>query len=304
MTQTNHLLTLNNGIQMPALGLGVYQSSPKDTIHAVTGAIESGYRMIDTASAYGNEKEVGQGILNSGIKRSDVFITTKLWISEYSYERALKAFDTSLRKLGMEYVDLYLLHWPMPTEFERTVSAYKAAEKLLSDGRARAIGVCNHSPKDMVNLLSRTSIVPAVNQVELHPYFIQKELRDSDKSRGIITQSWSPIGGVNVYAAKNSKVAKNLLEDPVIISMATKYSKTPAQIVLRWHLDHGLSAIPKSVRTERIRENIDIFDFKLTTSEKASIDGLETGERGGPDPRNVDTKLFGFTVENDMDKIK
>ena len=219
---------------------------------------------------------------------------TKLWISDYGYERALHAFEVSLRKLGLDYLDLYLLHQPMPNEFEATVGAWKAAEKLLADGRVRAIGVCNFSPKHLDGLRARASVVPAVNQVELHPFFIQRELREAHKRLGIVTQSWSPLGGVNVYRHKDR--AKNPLEAPVVLEIARKYRKTPAQVVLRWHIDHRLSAIPKSVRPERIQENIGIFDFELTKDEVAAIDALDTGVRGGPDPDNIDTKSFNFTI--------
>src|SRR3954469_8269200 len=193
------LIALNNGVKMPALGLGVYQSKPEETVGAVATALKGGYRLIDTAPAYLNEREVGEGIRRSGIDRSEVFVTTKLWISDYGYDRTLRAFGISQRKLGLDYVDLYLLHWPVPSDFETTIASYKAAEKLLADGRVRAIGVCNFSPKDLQNLMARTSTVPAVNQVELHPFFILKELRDFDTAHGIITQAWSPIGGVNRY---------------------------------------------------------------------------------------------------------
>ncbi|MFE8599247.1 aldo/keto reductase [Archangium violaceum] len=289
---------MNNGVKMPALGLGVYQSSPEQTVKAVESAIAHGYRLIDTAAAYLNERQVGEGIVRSGIKRSEVFVTTKLWISDYGYESTLRAFDASLRKLGLDYVDLYLLHWPVPSGFEATVASYQAAEKLLANGRVRAIGVCNFSAKHLENLIARAKIVPAVNQVEMHPFFIQRAVRDADTRHGIVTQSWSPIGGVNVYAPSNPNTVKNPLEHPVVVKLAAKYGKTPAQVVLRWHMDHGLSAIPKSVRPERIAENIDIFDFSLTADEVAAIDGIDSGVRGGPDPELVDTRLFNFSIKD------
>jgi diketogulonate reductase-like aldo/keto reductase len=193
---------------------------------------------------------------------------------------------------------MYLLHWPVPSDFEASVASYRAAEKLLAEGRVRAIGVCNHSAKHLENLIARTEVVPAVNQVELHPFFIQRELRDTHSRHGIITQSWSPLGGVNVYAPANPNAVRNPLEHPVVVKLAAKYGKTPAQLVLRWHIDHGLSAIPKSVRPERIAENIDIFDFVLTADDIAAIDAMDTGVRGGPDPEIVDTKLFNFSIED------
>jgi diketogulonate reductase-like aldo/keto reductase len=298
MTGKSPLITLNNGVEMPALGLGVYQSSPEDTVGAVETAIQNGYRLIDTAAAYFNEKQVGEGIARSGIARAEAFITTKLWISDYGYDSALRAFDASLRRLGMDYVDLYLLHWPVPSDLDATVASYRAVEKVLADGRARAIGVCNHSPRHLETLISRTDVVPAVNQVELHPYFIQRDVRAADASHAVVTQSWSPIGGVNVYQPADPNNVKNPLEHSTVVDLAAKHGKTPAQVVLRWHIDHGLSAIPKSVRAHRIAENIDIFDFALTPEEIAAIDAMDTGVRGGPDPDDVDTNLFPLAVEN------
>jgi 2,5-diketo-D-gluconate reductase A len=291
-------LTLNNGVEMPALGLGVYQSSPEDTVTAVQTALEAGYRLIDTAAGYGNEREVGEGLRRSGVDRSEVFLTTKLWISDYGYDETLTAFDASLRRLGTDYVDLYLLHWPMPNEFERTVGAWKAAEKLLADGRARAIGMCNSSAQDLEALAARTDVVPAVNQVELHPYFTQQQLQAHDAEQGTITQAWSPIGGVNVYSSDDPAEQKNVLADPAVTAIAEAHSKTPAQVVLRWHLQQGRSAIPKSVHANRIAENFDVFDFELSDAELASIDALDTGVRGGPEPADVDTELFPFSIDN------
>ncbi|MGW0581077.1 aldo/keto reductase [Streptomyces sp. NPDC002920] len=286
MTARSPLLKLNNGVEMPALGLGVYQSSPQETAAAVSTAIGDGYRLIDTAAGYQNEKEVGDGIVRSGADRGELFVTTKLWTADYGYDSTLRAFDTSLTKLGLDYLDLYLLHWPKPSAFDATVASYKAAEKLLADGRVRAIGVCNHNPDHLQNLLDRTDVVPAVNQVELHPYFIQSEVREANARHGIVTQSWSPIGGVNVYMAADPNAVKNPLRDPAVTELATRYGKTPAQVILRWHLEHGLSAIPKSVKAHRIAENIDLFDFALTPDDVAAIDALDTGVRGGPDPDN------------------
>ena len=299
MTAKSPLLTLNNGVKMPALGLGVFLSPPEQTADAVRTAIENGYRLIDTAAAYGNERQVGEGIRRSGIDRSEMFVTTKLWMTEYGFDRALRAFDASLRRLGLDYVDLYLLHWPAPSEFDATIESYQAVEKLLADGRIRAIGVSNFSAKHLEKLIKRTKVLPAVNQIELHPFFIQRELRDANKRLGIATQSWSPIGGVygrRPVAARRG--VKNPLDHPVIIKLSDKYGKTPAQVVLRWHFEHGLSAIPKSVRRERILENIDIFDFVLTRDEIAAIDALDTGIRAGGDPEVVDSKTFGVKIEN------
>jgi diketogulonate reductase-like aldo/keto reductase len=289
---TTPLLTLNNGVEMPALGLGVYQSTPQDTVPAVETAISNGYRLIDTAAAYGNEKQVGEGIRRSGIDREDIFVITKLWLTDFGYDSALRAFNISLANLGLDYLDLYLLHWPVPSAFGATVDSYQAAEKLLAEGRVRAIGVSNHSPQHLSTLMQHTEVVPAVNQVELHPHFIQREVRTFDAQHAIITQSWSPIGGVNRYWAGNPNADKDPLQEPVITQLATNYGKTPAQVILRWHIEHGLCAIPKSIKAHRIAENIDIFDFALTPEEVAAIDALDTGVRGGPDPNEVRRDSF------------
>jgi diketogulonate reductase-like aldo/keto reductase len=295
MNGRSSLIILNNGVKMPAFGLGVYQSTPEQTAGAVETAIANGYRLVDTAAAYDNEAQVGEGITRSGIDRSEMFVTTKLWISDYGYDRALRAFDVSLRKLGLEYVDLYLLHWPVPSKFETTVASYRAAEKLLGDGRVRAIGVCNFNPKHLQALIAQTKVPPAVNQVELNPFFIQREVREANARHGAVTQSWSPIGGVNRYWVQDPDAVGDPLAHPVIAALAGKYGKTPAQVVLRWHIQHGLSAIPKSVRPERIAENIDIFDFELSGDDIAAVDALDTGVRGGPDP-----EIFGA----DMASVK
>ncbi|GAA2302072.1 aldo/keto reductase [Streptomyces violaceusniger] len=292
MTGPAPLLTLNNGVRMPALGLGVYQSPPEETVPAVTTAIECGYRLIDTAAAYGNEKEVGEGIARSGIAREDIFVITKLWLTDYGYDSTLRAFDTSLTKLGLDHLDLYLLHWPIPSAYDTTVASYKAAEKLLADGRVRAIGVCNHTPEHLTALMARTEVVPAVNQVELHPKFSQPELRAFDVRHGILTQTWSPIGGVNRYGAEGAATVRDALQEPTITGLAEKYGKSPAQIILRWQVEHDLCAIPKSVKPHRIAENIDVFDFSLTPHEVAAVDALDTGARGGPDPDRVGPDTF------------
>ncbi|WP_304952631.1 aldo/keto reductase [Xylophilus sp. ASV27] len=283
---------------MPALGLGVYQSSPEQTVNAVATALACGYRLIDTAAAYGNEAQVGEAVRRSGIDRAEIFVTSKAWISDYGYDATLHAFDRSLRKLGLDSLDLYLLHWPMPTDFDATVGAWKAAEKLLADGRVRAIGVSNFSPKHLDDLIARSEVVPAVNQVELHPFFVQEAVRAADQRLGIVTQAWSPIGGVNRYRDAAGGEEQDPLAHPVVAALAARYGKTPAQIVLRWHLELGLSAIPKSVRPARIAENIGIFDFSLTRDEVRAISALDTGARGGPDPEQVNTRLFSFRIED------
>jgi diketogulonate reductase-like aldo/keto reductase len=276
---------------MPALGLGVFRSEPEATVAAVNAAVDVGYRLIDTASIYRNEEQVGEGIRSSGAAREDIFVTSKLWPTDYGYDQTLRAFDVSLRKLRFDFLDLYLLHWPVPSDFETTIDSYKAAMKLMGEGRIRAIGVCNFNSDHLEKLIERTGHTPAVNQVELHPFFNQPELRKADERRGIITQAWSPIGGVNRYGAKAaSEEARDPLTHPTVVQLAGKYGKTPAQIVLRWQIQLGMSPIPKSVRRERIAENIDIFDFILAAEEMQEITALDTSERGGPDPEKVDPR--------------
>lgn len=292
MNGSNAYITLNNGVKMPALGLGVYQSKPEETTEAVKTALDTGYRLIDTAAAYFNEREVGEGIRQSDIERADIFIETKLWISDYGYDSALRAFDVSLKKLGIEQLDLWLLHQPLASEFDKTIQSYKAAEKLLSEGRVRAIGVSNLTPTELDRLITETDVVPAVNQIQVHPYYSQAEWRMANERYGILTQSWSPLGGSYTY----NNAEKNPFIDNVITGIARKYYKTPAQVILRWHLDHGFSAIPKSVKPHRIAENFDVFDFKLTTEEIEAIDALETGVRGGPDPDSLDLATYGFKI--------
>ena len=259
MTQ-NPFITLNNNIQMPALGFGVFRSSPEETTGAVSTAIITGYRHIDTAAAYMNEVQVGEAIKASDVARSDIFVTTKMWISDYGYDSGLHAIDRSLRKLDTDYIDLYLLHQPVPTYFDRTIEAYKAAEAALADGRVRAIGVSNFNTQYLENLMAQTDIVPAVNQVEVHPFFTQKPLRDTHAKYGIATQAWSPIGGVNRYGNFTTEAVEDPLTHPTIVQLAEKYSKTPAQVILRWHIQNGICAIPKSVNPGRIAENFNIFE--------------------------------------------
>ena len=293
MTQKS--FTLNNGLQMPALGLGVLQSEGSEATNAVATALHSGYRLIDTAAAYFNEREVGAGIRESGVAREDIFLTTKLWMTDYGFDDALRAFDTSTAKLGVDTVDLYLLHWPWPADRDRTIAAYTAAERLLAEGRVRAIGVANHSADDLRALTSATNVVPAVNQIEVHPNFQQPELTALHREMGILTQAWSPIGGVYGWAGENGAVPP--LRNEAIIAIAEAHGKTPAQAILRWHLQQGRSAIPKSVTPQRITENFDVTDFELTATEIEAINSLDTGQRCAVDPAIVTPDVIDLTID-------
>jgi 2,5-diketo-D-gluconate reductase A len=285
--------TLNNGVEIPALGFGVFQSAPEETVTAVTTALEVGYRHVDTAAAYSNEREVGEAIRRSGLDRSEVFVETKVWISDYGYEQALHAFDKSARKLGIEQIDLLILHQALPGEFDLTLDAYRALEKLLADGAVRAIGVSNFMPEHLTRLLAETSVVPAVNQIEVHPYFRQSELLALDAQHGVLSQAWSPIGGITFYRDGSHG---STLEDATIGRIAAAHGRTPAQVMLRWHLQQGRQVIPKSVTPSRIAENIDVFDFELTGDELTAIDGLDTGVRGGPEPAQITRETFGREI--------
>jgi len=298
MTATTPDLTLNNGVTMPALGLGVFQSPPEETATAVETALNIGYRHIDTAAAYGNERQVGEGIRRSGLDRAEVFIETKVWVSDYGYDQTPHAFDKAIRKLGVDQLDLLILHQPAPDRFDRTVAAYKALETLLADGKVRAIGVSNFMRHHLDDLLGQTDLVPAVNQIELHPYFSQPDVQKADAEYGILTQAWSPIGGITFYPGWGED-RRNVLEDPTISAIAAAHRKTPAQVVLRWQLQHGRSAIPKSTNPGRIAENFDVFDFDLTAKQMSGIDALDTGVRNGPDPDVARPELFDRVVPED-----
>lgn len=291
----NSELTLNNGVTMPALGLGVFQSAPEETTAAVQAALAAGYRHIDTAAAYGNEREVGDGIRASGLDRSDVFIETKVWVSDYGYDQTLHAWDKAVGKLGVEYLDLLILHQPAPDRFDQTIAAYKALEKLLSEARVRAIGVSNFMPHHLKELLASTDVVPAVNQIELHPYFTQPEVQAADAENGILTQAWSPIGGITFYPGWGEE-RQNVMADPAIAAIAQAHGKTPAQVMIRWHLQQGRSAIPKSTNQARIAENFDVFDFELSSSELEAIDALDRGVRNGPDPDVARPERFAMVI--------
>ena len=250
----------------------------------------TGYRLIDTAASYFNEQEVGAAIRRSGIQRSDVFIETKVWISDYGYDQTLHACEKSTRKLGIDRLDLLILHQPLPSQFDLTIDAYRALETLLADGRVRAIGVSNFMPEHLKRLLAATKVLPVVNQIELHPYFSQPELQALDAAHGIVTQAWSPLGGITFY---RSGQGGSTLQDATIGEIAQGHRKTPAQVMLRWHLQEGRSAIPKSTKPERIAENFDVFDFELSEAALARIDGLNKGVRRGPEPAGITVEATG-----------
>lgn len=289
-------LTLNNGVTLPAIGLGVFQTPPDETWAAVAAALQAGYRHIDTAAAYGNERQVGEAIAASDLDRSEVFLETKIWISDYGYDKTLHGFEKSARKLGVDQIDLLILHQALPSDFEATLEAYRALETLLADGKVRAIGVSNFMIEHLTTLLERTTVVPAVNQIEVHPYFAQREVQALDAEHGILTQAWSPLGGITFYRDGHHS---STLEDPVIGDIAKAHNKTPAQVMLRWHLQQGRSVIPKSTKPHRIAENIDVFDFELSAEELAAIDALDTGRRGGPEPEMITVENFGRSIPED-----
>ncbi|QDE36316.1 aldo/keto reductase [Microbacterium foliorum] len=285
-------ITLNNGIEMPALGFGVFQAAPDETVDAVSTALETGYRLIDTAAAYGNEREVGEAIRRTGIARDEIFIETKVWISDFGYDETLHAFEKSTGKLGVDQLDLLILHQALPTRFDLTLGAYKALETLLADGRVRAIGVSNFMVEHLEKLAAETSIVPAINQIEVHPYFQQREVQQADAAAGTVTQAWSPIGGITAYRPNGASV----FDDETLTAIAAEHGKSPAQVMLRWHLQQGRSALPKSVRPARIAENFDVFDFELTADQLGAIDALDTGVRRGPEPEDVTLETFGREI--------
>ncbi|MCC9183643.1 2,5-didehydrogluconate reductase [Mycolicibacterium mageritense DSM 44476 = CIP 104973] len=273
----NPRVTLNDGNSIPQVGLGVWQTPPEDTERAVVAALQTGYRHIDTAAAYQNETETGRALAASGVPRDEVFLVTKLSNSDQGYDATLAAFDASIARLGVDYLDLYLIHWPVPAK-NAYVDTFKAFAHLRDQGRIRSIGVSNFEPEHLKILMDTTGIVPAVNQIELHPLLPQQELREVHAQLGIATEAWSPLG------------QGSLLADPVVTGIAESRGKTPAQVLIRWHIQLGNIVIPKSVNPERIASNFDVFDFELSEQDLASIASLANGTRLGPDPRT-----FNFT---------
>jgi 2,5-diketo-D-gluconate reductase A len=269
-------IALNNGVEIPQLGFGVYQIPPEETVAAVRTALEVGYRHIDTAEMYGNEKEVGQAVRESGIDRSEVFVTSKLNNGFHARDDALRAFDQTLTDLGLDQLDLFLIHWPLPTIDVDYVETWKALEEIYASGRCRAIGVSNFQAHHLRRLFGETQVRPAVNQIEVHPYLANDEVRAFDADHEIVTEAWSPIAQGKV------------LDDPAITAIAEKLGRTPAQVVLRWHVQRGDVVFPKSVTRSRIEENFALFDFELDTGAMAAITGLDRGERTGPDPDTFD----------------
>ncbi len=264
-------ITLNNGVEIPQLGFGVYQVRPAETVDATLSALEVGYRHIDTAEMYGNEQQVGEAIRASGIDRGDVFVTSKLNNGFHAYDDALRAFDETLTALGDDYVDLFLIHWPMP-DVGDYVETWRAMEQILAAGGARAIGVSNFQPQHLQRVLDETDVVPAVNQIEAHPYLTQDDARGFGAAHGIVTEAWSPIAQGKV------------LDDPTIVRVAEHTGRTPAQVTLRWHIQRGDVVFPKSVTRSRVEENFALFDFELGDDDMDAITGLNRDERIGPDP--------------------
>ena len=265
-------LRMYNGLEIPQVGFGVFLVPPEETKQAVAEAIKAGYRLIDTAQGYRNEEGVGAAIAESDVPRDELFITTKLTNSEHGYDTTLSAFDDSMKKLRLDVLDLFLIHWPLPM-FDQYVETWRAFERLLADGRVRSIGVSNFEIAHLERLIAETDMTPAVNQVELHPEFPQEELRAFHNEHGILTESWGPLGQ-----------GKGLLENSHIVELAQRKDRTPAQVVLRWHVQLGCVVIPKSVHPDRMRQNIDLFDFELDDADMAEIAGVRTGQRLGGDP--------------------
>lgn len=267
---------MQNGVTIPQIGFGTYQLSDQEAEMSVATALDAGYRLIDTAALYKNEASVGRAIANSSVPRDEIFVTTKLWNTDQGYDTALAAFEASRQRLGLHYIDLYLIHWPAPDR-DLYIETWKAFEKLYEDGKVRAIGVSNFLSEHLDRLLSKAQIPPMVNQIEVHPGFTQVETREYCKSHNIAVESWSPLGGSR----------KLMISEPTIQSIANRLHKTPAQVIIRWHLQQGLIVIPRSSDPARIRENIDVFDFTLSDDDIQTINNLGSSDRHGPDPRTL-----------------
>src|SRR5436190_3133284 len=272
---------LNNGRKIPQLGFGTWQISDAEVPRALESALAAGYRSVDTAAAYGNEEGVGVAIRASNLPRNELFITTKVWNDRHGGDNTIRAFDESLKRLMLDYVDLYLIHWPVP-KLDLYVESWRALVKLQEEGRARSIGVSNFNASHLSRIIKETGFVPAVNQIELHPRLSQKKLRDFHARHNITTESWSPLG------------QGQLISDKMVAQLAAKHGKTPAQIILRWHVEQGLVTIPKSSNPSRLRENIAIFDFQMDTDDMAKLDNLDRGERIGPDPESYPDNVKPF----------
>lgn len=272
---TQPMMALNDGNRMPQLGAGIWQIDDAATPEAVAQALRIGYRLIDGAAAYGNERGLGEGARESGLPRGEVFVTSKLWNDAQGFDAALRAFDATMARTGLEYLDLYLIHWPLPM-FDTYVDSWKALIRLRDEGRIRSIGVANFHEPHLRRLIDETGVTPAVNQIELHPSLVQRDLRAVNQRLGIVTQSWTPLGRGDAFGA------------PELVQIAERLGRSPAQVILRWHIQHGLSVIPKSASPARLAENFAVLDFALSEADMAALDGLDRGHRTGPDPDSFD----------------
>jgi len=269
-------IELNDGTTIPQVGFGVFQIEDEGAESAVTEALDAGYRSIDTAKIYGNERGVGRAIAAADIPREELYITTKVWNADQGFDATLHAFDRSMDRLGLDVLDLYLIHWPVPSK-DQYLDTYRALIKLREDGRLRSVGVSNFTKVHLTHIIDETGIVPVLNQIELHPYFSQRQLVADNSALGVVTEAWSPLGQ-----------GRGILENAVLVEIASRLGVSPAQVVLRWHLDRGIVVIPKSVTPARIRENLDLMGVKLTIEDTNAIDALDTGKRFGPNPDTFD----------------
>ncbi|WP_410216395.1 aldo/keto reductase [Paracoccus sp. (in: a-proteobacteria)] len=272
---TQPMMTLNDGRRMPQLGTGIWQIDDAKTPDVVEQALRIGYRLIDGAAAYKNERGMGEGIRAAGLPRDEIFVTSKLWNDAQGFDSALRAFDATMERCGLDYLDLYLIHWPLPA-LDAYVDTWKALIRLRDEGRVRSIGVANFHEAHLTRLIDETGVTPALNQIELHPSLPQVDMRAVDKRLGIITQSWTPLGRGDSFDA------------PQVVQVAERLDRTPAQVILRWHIQHGLSVIPKSENPDRLQQNFDVLDFELTDQDMAALDGLGRDHRTGPDPETFD----------------